>query len=114
MDEAAVEATVQTCLACLSPGGPGLACPLAQRLITAVEPGAPHYIGVLHTLTEDSQVWDLVKVTESTRDLLYVSKHMQDPNLLVKSDLARFLFNFLALRLSIGPANLASGKCICD
>lgn len=36
--------------------------------------------------------------------------HVQDPALYLKKDVARFLWNFLALRTSSGPALAADGE----
>lgn len=88
VDAAAVQATVAMLAACLLRSDPGLACPLARNL-TAVagDPAAPRYVGILRTLAADAQ----------------------DPDARVMGDVARLLWNFLALRTASGPARLASG-----
>ena len=88
VDAAAVRATVAMLAACLLRSDPGLACPLAQNL-TAVagDLAAPRYVGILRTLAADAQ----------------------DPDARVVGDVARLVWDFLALRTAAGPARLASG-----
>lgn len=82
-----MRATVAMLAACLLRSDPGLACPLAQNL-TAVagDPAAPRYVGILRTLPANAQ----------------------DPDARVVGDVARLVWNFLALRTAGGPARLAS------
>ena len=53
----AVHATVAALMGCLLMGEPGLACPLADKLISPISRGEPaHYISTLPFLGQDSQV----------------------------------------------------------
>lgn len=61
----------------------GLECPLATRLISATQKNPEHYLTVLRSPTKDDQ----------------------DPDPAAKSNLERFLWNFLALRTSVGPGS---------
>eukprot|EP00884_Botryococcus_braunii_P020474 jgi/Botrbrau1/710/Bobra.160_2s0033.1 len=89
VDENEVAATVEELVACLVKEQPGLGCGLARSLTTVLAPSASsHYIGILFSLTEDSQ----------------------EPDQAIKSDVARFLWNFLALRTAAGPGKLAGGS----
>ncbi|CAL5224917.1 g7683 [Coccomyxa viridis] len=82
----AVRATVESLMDCLLKSG--LTCGLAGSLISPVSRGEPaHYISTLYQLGQDSQ----------------------DPSLVLKKDMERFLWNFLALRTSSGPAVGADG-----
>jgi hypothetical protein len=54
---------VEALVACLLREEPGLGCPLADGLISAVFRGEPaHYVGVLSRLTADSQVRELMYI----------------------------------------------------
>ena len=87
-----MRATVAMLAACLLRGDPGLACPLAQNLTTvAGDPAAPRYVGILRTLPAEAQ----------------------DPDARAVGDVARLIWNFLALRTADGPARLASGARPC-
>ena len=88
VDAAKVRGTVDSLLACLAQDDPGLLCPLAATLITPTRVTAEHYISDLHSLTADSQ----------------------DPNPNIKSNVERFVWNFLALRMASGPAKNADGR----
>ncbi len=62
-------------------GDAGLECPLAKQLISATQATPEHYLTVLRSPTKDDQ----------------------DPDPAAKSNMERFLWNFLALRTSLGP-----------
>lgn len=87
----AVNQTVSQLSDCLLASNMGMTCALARDLITASGAPLQHYIGVLNTLTSDPQ----------------------DPDPAVKSDLPRFLWNFLAnaTAVSQGPY---SNETSCD
>ena len=60
-----------------------MTCPLAKRLISATQQVPEHYLTVLRSPTKDDQ----------------------DPDPAAKSNMERFLWNFLALRTAIGPGS---------
>jgi hypothetical protein len=88
VDAAAVRSTVGMLAQCLLRGEPGLACPLA-RALTALpaEPATPAYVGILRPVAGDEA----------------------EPDARAVAGVARFVWNFLALRTAAGPARLASG-----
>ncbi|PRW57704.1 nicastrin isoform X2 isoform A [Chlorella sorokiniana] len=89
IDYAAVRVTVDALMQCLLNSTVGLNCPLAKRLMTPTAGGkVSHYIGILRTLTADPQ--------------------MPEGN--VKSDVERFLWNFLAFATAPTPANTSSSS----
>lgn len=51
-----ITSTVRQLSDCLLVSSPGMKCSLAQRLITASGSPVQHYLGVLHSLSADSQV----------------------------------------------------------
>ncbi|KAK9823947.1 hypothetical protein WJX72_006597 [[Myrmecia] bisecta] len=88
VDAVKVRSTVDSLIACLVKADPGLTCPLSLSLILPTRVQAEHYISDMHSLTADSQ----------------------DPNPNIKSNIERFVWNFLALRTSSGPAKNADGS----
>ena len=174
VDEQLVVQTVEEILQCLAHQNGPAQCQLASRLITPV--GMPsNYVGVLHTLTKDSQAryptfppqkqtrpssnaecsergrrsevdfrvqtrlyqlfcfyvsvsdspsflperfndslgWKAVESRHTIASLMSgCNSSVQDPNVYVKNDVARLVWNFLALRLSRGRAKLDSGAAL--
>jgi nicastrin len=75
----ALRESVAALAGCLMTDSPGLRCPLAQALMTAAGGGrVPHYVGILNTVTADPQ----------------------DADPAVKSDVERFIWNYLAVATS--------------
>ncbi|KAL4433984.1 hypothetical protein ABPG75_000425 [Micractinium tetrahymenae] len=83
----AVQATVQELMQCLMNATRGLGCPIAEAMMTPVNPGhLSHYIGILRSLTADPQT----------------------PDANMKSDYERFLWNWLAFATRPKPPSNSS------
>lgn len=83
----AVQATVQELIQCLMNSTLGLGCPIAQAMMTPVNPGhLSHYIGILRSLTADPQA----------------------PDANIKSDYERFIWNWLAFATRPKPPSNSS------
>jgi len=88
VDGGALKARVAELKGCLVASSPAMQCDVARALITASGAPVQHYIGVLHTVSKDSQDGD--------------------PS--VKGDLPRFLWNFLANATAVRQSGYGTAR----
>jgi hypothetical protein len=79
VNQTAVAGMVTELWGCLVLPRPGLDCQLVQRLTATSGAPAQHYVGILHTLTADSQVGDR-SCWHTTRTVFTGVKHRTMPD----------------------------------